>query len=334
LAIRHWSFAALCVLVLVGGCNNGKRAPATQPTSQPATQPSLARFEYEQVHMGVWVRMALYAPSEAQAQAAAEAAMRRIAQLDATLSDYRRDSELNRMCDRAWAEPVPVSDDLYAVLDAALDVARASDGAFDPTVAPAIALWRQARRTKQFPEPEALARARDLIGYQKITLDPIARTVKLADRGMRLDLGGIAKGHAIEEALKVLRSRGITRCAIEHGGDIVVGDPPPGAIGWIVEVTDERSGRKPRKEFFRNCAVSTSGDTFQYVVFDNKRYSHIVDPKTGIGLENQWLVTVTGPNGTLVDALSTAASVLGPSRVGLLEHAYARSAVKFRFARD
>src|SRR5262249_22764670 len=155
-------------------------------------------------HMGTRFQLTMYAPDEATASKAARAAFARIAELDGIMSDYRPASELMRLCAKAGGDPVPVSPELFAVLDKAQEVSRLSAGAFDVTVGPVVRLWRLARRTQRLPEAEQLARARALVDYRNIKLDPEKRTVQLLKAGMQLDLGGIGKGFAADEAHKVL----------------------------------------------------------------------------------------------------------------------------------
>jgi thiamine biosynthesis lipoprotein len=130
---------------------------------------------------------------------------------------------------------------------------------------------------------------------------------------MRLDLGGIGIGYAVDEALKVLRSRSIIRALVDASGDIGAGDPPPGKTGWTVEVVPLSSDDTPsRTVSLANAAVSTAGDAFQFVEIGGRRYSHIVDPRTGLGLTDRIAVTVIAPDCTTADSLDTAVSVLGP----------------------
>lgn len=287
--------------------------------AQPS--PSLRRFEFRKVLMGVECRIVLYARDEATAKRACAAAFDRIAQLDAIMSDYRPDSELMQVCAKAHEAPVKVSDDLFVVLKTALEIAEASGGAFDITVGPFVALWRQARKTKQLPTEAELAAAREKVGWQKVQLDPKERTVRLLVAGMRLDLGGIAKGYAGDGALAVLRRFGITRAMVEFGGDIVLGDPPPKRKGWRIVLPDATG--KPRKVLeLANCAISTSGTTEQFVEIDGRRYAHIVDPRTGLGLTKWVLVTVIAPKGILSDPLATALCILGEKEGRKLATAY------------
>lgn len=271
----------------------------------------LERQEFTRVSMGVPVRLILYAPDREAGIEAAAAAFEEIARLDAILSDYRRDSELMRLCAGAGGPPVPVSDDLIEILARAQSLAGATDGAFDVTVGPAVRLWRESRRTGRLPENEALAAARSLIGSEKLILDPRARTVRLIVPGMQLDLGGIGKGYAAQRATEALRVRGLTRSLVALAGDIVVGDPPPGEAGW--RITIALADDADRAIVLANAAVSTSGDLEQHVEIGGVRYSHIVDPRTGIGVTTRVAAAVVAPRGELADALASAICVLGPA---------------------
>jgi thiamine biosynthesis lipoprotein len=260
--------------------------------------------------MGVDARLVVYAPDRPAAEDACAAAFARIAALDSMMSDYRHDSELNRLSARAGGPPTRVSPELFLVLRRAQDVARNSRGAFDVTVGPMVALWRQARKTGVLPAPAAIERARRRVGWRKLRLDERARTVRLATPGMKLDLGGIAKGYADDEAQRVLRQHGITRALVEMGGDIVVSGPPPGKAGWTIRVPSAGSDPGPVDMRFAHRAISTSGDTEQFVIIGGRHYSHVINPRTGQALTNRVQVTVTAPDGLTSDPLSTALCVL------------------------
>jgi thiamine biosynthesis lipoprotein len=281
-----------------------------------AAEPRLERYAFTEPHMGTRFQVIVYAPDESAAKRGARAAFQRIADLDGIMSDYRPTSELMRLCQKAGGEPVRVSEDLFAVLSKAEEVSRLSGGAFDVTVGPVVRLWRRARRTRQFPDAERLAQARALVGYQKVKLDPKNRTVQLTQKGMLLDLGGIAKGYAADATLKVLSRHGITRALVAAGGDIAVSGAPPGSKGWKVGIAPLENPNDEPKRFVlvENAGVSTSGDFEQHVEIDGKRYSHIVDPRTGVGLVGRMSVTVVAPNGTTADSLTKVVSVLGPER--------------------
>lgn len=276
------------------------------------------RFEFESKHMGTTFRVVLYAGDATTAKAAADAAFARVADLDNCMSDYKPTSELMQLC-KAFAtevgDPRKVSDDLFFVLTKAGELSKRSDGAFDITVGPVVQLWRHARRTQELPDPKEFAAARAKVGYEKVKLDPAKKTVQLTTPGMQLDLGGIAKGYAADEALKLLKEKfGITRALVAAAGDIACGDPPPGKDFWSVDIAPIAKSQKPRTLRLANAAVSTSGDLEQFVVIKGVRYSHVLDPKTGLGLTGRRSVTVVAPNGTTADSMTKAVSVLPPEQ--------------------
>jgi thiamine biosynthesis lipoprotein len=281
--------------------------------------------------MGVDTRIVVYAPSKAVAEGACTAAFARIADLEAIMSDYRRDSELMRLSDTAVAAPVRVSADLFKVLQRSQEISQRSRGYFDVTVGPIVRIWRKARKTGKLPTAAELDRARRLVGWQKLKLDAHERTVRLAVRGMQLDLGAIGKGYADDEAQTVLKKYGITRALVEMGGDIVVTDPPPGQVGWTIRVPNAGGHDRPKDMRFANCAISSSGDTEEFVIIGGLRFSHVVDPHTGQALTNRVQATIIGREGLTTDPLGTALTLLGPrDRARLLKHypgtkAYVRS---------
>jgi len=244
------------------------------------------------------------------------AAFERIEMLDHIMSDYRPDSELMRLSGQAGGSPVKVSADLFRVLEAAQELAEKTEGAFDITVGPVVELWRAARMKGELPDPELLAQARARVGYRKLRLDPEAYTAQLLKEGMVLDLGGIAKGYAADEALKTLQDYQIRCALVAAGGDIAVSDPPPGKSGWMIGIAPMRAPESAPDRYLllRNGAVSTSGDAEQHVVIGGVRYSHIINPKTAMALTGRSSVTVVAPNGMASDSLATAVSVMGPER--------------------
>lgn len=294
----------VCVAVAVG-------AVASEPAG-----PSLLRFSFERSVMSLPVKLVFYAPDETAATRAAEAAFRRVLQLNDILSDYDAESELLQLVATAGqGKAVAVSDELWRVLVHAQSLAERSDGAFDVTINPVVRLWRRARREKRLPPPEKIQTARQLVDYRNVRLDPAHKTVELVKKGMRLDLGGIAKGFICDEALLTLRAQGIRSAMIVAGGDIGLADPPPTKAGWTIGVgVLEPDGRPTQYLCLAHCGVATSGDMFQFVEIGGKRYSHIVDPRTGMALTDHMTVTVVAPEGMTADGLSTAVSVLGPQR--------------------
>jgi thiamine biosynthesis lipoprotein len=268
--------------------------------------------------MGTVFKIVLYASEKSTANRATEAAFYRIAALDHIMSDYEPSSELMQLCQQAGGHPVKVSDDLYRVLNAAQEMARRSDGAFDITVGPIVQLWRRARRQHELPEVARVAQALDLVGYEKLRLDAHSKTAQLVKADMLLDLGGIAKGYAADEALRVLKNYEIDRALVAAGGDIATGEEPPDSAGagWTIAVASLDSPKEKPKRYvtLRNGGISTSGDLEQHVEIEGTRYSHIVNPKTGRVLTGRMSVTVVARDDTTADALATAVSVLGFER--------------------
>lgn len=269
--------------------------------------------------MGTLFRIVIYSTDESLARRAAKAAFDRIAVLDDIMSDYKHTSELLRLC-QAFAHdttgpPVRVSVDLFTVLSAADRLARRSQGAFDVTVGPLSLLWRHARRTQEMPDPASLAEARARVGYDKVRLDPVRQTVQLTVAGMRLDLGGIAKGYAVDEALRLLRDcYNLPHALVAAWGDIACGEPPPGESAWTIQIAPIATSQKPRMIRLARAAVSTSGDLEQFVVINGVRYSHVLDPRTGMGLTGRRSVTVIATRGIDADSLTKAVSVLPPEQ--------------------
>jgi len=223
---------------------------------------------------------------------------------------------LMRLCDAPPGQPVRVSAELFDVLTKANRFSELSQGAFDVTVGPLVRQWRFARKKKVLPLPPEVRFASAAVGYRKVLLNSKTRTVTLQAPNMRLDLGGIAKGYAADEALAILRAKGLTRALVAASGDIAAGQAPPGKRGWKVSISslDPSTNQSTAAVLLRNAAISTSGDIEQFIEIGGTRYSHIVDPKTGHGLTNRIQVTVIARKATDTDALATAVSVLGPER--------------------
>ena len=286
-------------------------ACATRPESAPR------RFEFTRAEMGMEFRIVLYAPTPGHASAAATAAFDRIHALNAIFSDYEEDSELTQLSRSAGqGHAVPLSAELWDVLTRAQALSVRTGGAFDVTVGPHVTLWRRARRQREPPRADLLERARQAVGHDKLVLDPKGRTATLKAPRMRLDLGGIAKGYAMDAALRVLNERGIRSALVSGGGDMVLGDPPPGKRRWRIALAPLDAPDAPPVDHLEiaRCALATSGDSFQHVVIEGKRYSHIVDPRTGEALTDHSLVRVVAPDSTTADSLATAISVLGPEQ--------------------
>ncbi len=322
--VRYVAVSSSMVLWLVTGL-----LPVAGIGSSVALAQAWQRYEFSEPHLGTIVAVTLYAPTETVATEAATSAFARIQELNRIFSDYLEESEVTRLCRTAGSgTSVAVSLELFEVLSRSVALSAATDGAFDVTLGPVIKLWRAARRQRKLPDPQQLATARELVGWRNVKLNAEQRTVELLQSGMQLDFGGIAKGYIAQQVCDLLKERGLNRCLIAVAGDIVAGDAPLGGDGhetegWKIGVAplDKPDGPPSRILRLKNGAVSTSGDAFQFAEIGGVRYSHIVDPKTGVGLTQRSSVTVIAPDGTTADGLATAVTILGVERgLKLIEH--------------
>ncbi len=276
------------------------------------------KFAFEKAEMGIRFTVTLFAEKEDLAKQAADAAFARIAAINHIFSDYEDDSELALLSRTGGSgKKVPLSPELAFVLARAQHYAERSGGAFDPTCGPLTAMWRRARRKNELPSPALVEEMRARCGWRKLILADGTATLLLPD--MRLDLGAIAKGYACDEALRLLRERGHPIALVAGAGDMAAGDPPPGRKGWRIAIDplDAEDGATPPPAVITelaNNAIATSGDRFQRLQLDGKRYSHILDLRTGQPLTDHSLVTVLAPNCMTADALATALSALGPEK--------------------
>lgn len=260
--------------------------------------------------MGTQFNVIFYAPDSLLAQRANDAVSVRMNSLNQVMSDYLDGSEINRLSatsgSGAW---VPVSGDLFDVLRKAQIIAQYSNGRFDPTIGPLSLLWRRAVRQKKFPSNIERRKARKSVGYRLMELDSTTRSIRLRRAGMRLDVGGIGQGFAVDEALRVLHRFGIKSALIDLGGDIWAGDAPPGLSGWRVSIGS--GDTDTTTILLKNAAITTSGDTYRFLEHDGKRYSHIMNPRSGLGLRHFVRATVLAPDGYRADALTKVFSVAG-----------------------
>jgi thiamine biosynthesis lipoprotein len=267
-----------------------------------------ARFEFSHPQMGTMFRIMLYASDSTTASAVAQKAFHRLDTLNMILSDYREDSEVNRLCRTSGTgQYVHVSDDLWKIIQESVKGARMSDNTFDITIGPLTQLWRRMKRQKQLPTDAQIAEVRAKVGIDKMILNTKNQSVMLTKQGMRIDFGGIGKGYAEDEMMKILQENGISSAMIEAGGNILIANAPPREKGWKVIIND-------KDHYLKNCGVSTSGDMYQFVEIDGKKYSHILDPKTGIGIIGFGQITVISKDGTSSDWLSKALYLMDKAR--------------------
>lgn len=301
-------------LVAVLGLQTAK-LPA-QSTEQSREATAVQGFEYKFPSMGTLVQLKAYTTSGDKAELAFKAAESRVAKIAQVLTDYDPNSETRILTEAAFQEWKPVSDDLWTVLAASDDWYKRSGGAFDSSLGQLTRLWRKYRRQnssgsrKRTPEKDDLHRALDQTGWRYVQLDPDKHSVKFSRQGVRLDFGAIGKGFAVDEAAKVLQQHGVESYLVNISGNMRLGDAPPSKEGWRVQVAGATKDAAPlRTLVLSQCAIATSGDLWQYIEIDGRRRSHILDPRTGIGVPGPIAATVVAPAAIDADALATIACV-------------------------
>jgi len=275
-----------------------------------------------QLVMGTFARVVAIATDTEIAEECISEAMAEIHRVDELMSDYKSDSEISRVNRDAAAEPVQVGEDTYEVIKRSVEFSRLTDGAFDVTVGPLMVLFHDEQKQAKAPTEEQIAEAKSKVGFEKLELDNANQTVHFTVEGMKLDLGGIAKGYAIDKAIEAAQRGGATGGMVDIGGDIrCFGTPPEGRDSWVIGVQDPNSvleGAEANALLMTlkvaNEAVATSGDYQQFVMIEGKRRSHIMNRRTGGSAEGLSSVTIIADNATDADALATAVSVMGAEK--------------------
>lgn len=292
----------------------------------------------ERILMGTFARVEAVAGGRQTARSAIEAAFEKLEWIDDLMSDYKDDSELSRVNRLAYGRAVPVSSELFEVLAASVEYSRRTDGAFDVTVGPLVDLWRRAAEANEAPGTEQIAGAEAKVGYKKLLLDANLMSVRFAVDGMRLDLGGIAKGYAIDRAVEAMKTAGASGGMVDVGGDIRCFGRPADRAKWLVGLQDPESADSGQWTAYsgeeqtggpaemlspgevlmvlrlEDAAVATSGDYRRFEMIGGKRYSHIIDTKKGEGADKLSSVTIIAETATDADALATAVSVMGAEK--------------------
>jgi len=275
--------------------------------------------------MDTFCSITVVASSKAEAKAAIDAGFEEIQKLETLLNYFSSESELSAINNAAGAIPVKVSRETVEILTKAMNIAEETDGAFDPTVAPVIRLWKFSKDPSDsvIPSADEVERALSLVDYRNVFIDSSASEIFLEGKGMEMDLGGIAKGYAADKAVLAIKSLGIQSALVAIAGDIrgfgvnTLGQP------WKVGIQNPRpetDSEKPWEDIFatiqlKDSAVSTSGDYQRFFMRDGKRYHHILDPHTGYSAESGLISsTVIAPEGYLTDGLSTAVFILGAEK--------------------
>ncbi len=307
----------LCLMVcllLLAGCTRGD-----------------TMYKESRVLMDTFCTITLVSDSKEKAREAIEAGFAEIKKLETLLNYFSDSSEISAVNRAAGIAPVKVSSDTIEILEKTALINRLTEGAFDPTLAPVIGLWDFSKNilNHSVPLKNDILEALELVDYSLVTIDKDKSEVYLVEKGMELDLGGIAKGFGADRAIEAVRSRGIKAALVAIAGDIRGYGLSASGDAWNVGIQNPRPDAvtdKPWEDIsarleLKDRAISTSGDYQRYFLVDGKRYHHILDPERGFPAESDLVsATVLAPEGYLADSLSTAVFVLGSEKgIALLE---------------
>jgi len=273
----------------------------------------------QRVIMGTFVRIIAVADSESTARKSIDAAFEKFKIVDDLMSTYKSQSQITAVNNNAFKAPVKISPPFMDVLLKSIEYSKLTDGAFDVTVGPVIKLWRDAEKAQKLPTPEQITQTKAKVGYEKLILDPNNMTTKFAAEGMQIDLGAIAKGYAIDQAIEAMQAAGAAGAMVDAGGDIRCwGKPQPGKDEWMVGLQDPTKADQTGLETsimlilkLDNMAVATSGDYQRFEIIEGQKFSHIIDRNKAAGTDGLTSVTVICEKAVDADALATSVSVLG-----------------------
>jgi FAD:protein FMN transferase len=285
------------------------RSGAFRFLSKPAHGGWMSR---EETIMGTAIRVELWHENPALGEAAMDAVMEEMHRIDRAMSPFKPESELSRLNREASTSPVPVTKEMFDLIERSIEFSELSEGAFDITFASVGCLFDY--RNGIGPTADKIAAALPGIGYRHIRLDHRRRTIQFAHDKVQVDLGGIAKGHAVDRCVALLKARGVGEALVMAGGDSrVLGDKR--GRPWVIGVQDpRRKDAMVARIPLVDAAISTSGDYERFFEADGVRYHHILDPKTGASATGMRSVTIIGPDATTTEGISKSVFIKGPQR--------------------
>ncbi|MCF6155761.1 MAG: FMN-binding protein [Candidatus Brocadia sp.] len=289
--------------------------------SNPEELPSdIKLLKQTRMIMGTFAEVSVYSSDEKTAGKAIEKALDEMERMDRIMSNYKNNTALSQLNRKAAKSPFPCQRELLDVIEQSQYYSELSNGAFDITVSPVVALWGFFNEKGHVPSDKEIERLLPAVSYRNIVIrknnDPKKPdTVFLKNTKTQIDLGAIGKGYAVDKALEIIKKFGINNACINLGGNIYVLGTPAGKNEWNIGIQHPRD----RNEILgylglKNEATATSGDYERFFIINGKRYSHIIDPRTGRPVNGTIAVTIVAPTGTEVDALSTSVFVLGPEK--------------------
>lgn len=309
--LRRTRLAGCAIALLALAGSSGAQAP-----------PAPRSVSYAMRTMGTYGHILLVTSDSAASAPVAEAALSSFARVDSLMSNWTTTSEVARINREAGTATLSIHPEVARVVSASLDVGRATGGAFDITVEPLVRLWGFLGGPKRVPSSEEVRAALVHVGAEKIEFDAGRRTLRFSDPDVRIDLGGIAKGYAVDVVAESLRAAGVRDALVDLSGNMLALGAPAGSDHWRIGIRDPR-GRMDyfaRLALFPGESISTSGKYEQFVAKDGKTYGHILDPRTGRSAEGLISVTVVAHSALDSDAWDTPLFVLGPERAKRSAH--------------
>ncbi len=272
----------------------------------------LMRFEFSQNKMGSPFHVIFYHTDSTEARSLAAECFSIVDSLNAIFSDYSSESETGRLTFQPIYHDISVSNGLFGMIARCKQAWIRSGKAFDITIGSLTHLWRKAGSENRFPSDTEIKKAKRSSGFENVITHTPGKTISFAQHGMSLDFGGVVKGYAAQRVIDYLKNQKISIALADAGGDIVMSDAPPGKNGWTIGINlpEQENELMNEKLELTNCAVATSGDVYHYILHNGKKYSHIIDPRTGYGVTSRRNVTVIAKDGAAADWLATACSIL------------------------
>src|SRR6187401_2642402 len=277
-----------------------------------AVSAQLKRFEFPGNKMGSSFNIIFYHTDSAEAVILAKECFLIVDSLNNIFSDYSSESEIGKPALQKNLTDIKVSDELFAMIVRSKDAWERSGKMFDITIGALTQLWRKAKKENSFPSEGEIKAAKDLTGFKNLIINERSKTIAFKKQCIRLDFGGIVPGYVAQRVIDFLKTKNINIALVDASGHIVMGDAPPGKDGWTIGINlpENQNEVWDKKLELKNFAVSTSGDVYRYTIHNGRKYSHIIDPRTGYGVTSQRNVTVITKYGADADWLATACSVL------------------------
>lgn len=272
----------------------------------------LKRFQFSETKMGSSFNIIFFHTDSAKAISISKECFALVDSINNIFSDYTSASEVGRLASMTRVKDQKVSDELFELIVLSKHAWKRSGKTFDITIGALTQLWRKAKKENRFPTDTEVKEAKEQMGFEKLIINEKAKTISFNKQGIRFDFGAIVPGYAAQKVIDLLKSKNIGKALVDASGDIVVSDPPPGKNGWTIAINLPESENEvwDKNLELKNLAVSTSGDVYRYIIHNRKKYSHIIDPRTGYGVTTQRNVTVIAKDGATADWLATACSIL------------------------